>query len=154
MKARVLSQFQSVIAFIEDKRDTNNGTHEQCTFRPAFDDLEGRRLLASVVTLPQTSSFAPAVAAFNGKLYIAWTGTDPGHHLNIESSSNGVTFGNKVTLPETSDAAPRWPSSAASSISPGRGPIPLTTSTSSRRPMACSGAGSSPSLRPALPVRR
>ena len=52
-------------------------------FRPAFDGLEGRQLLASKVTLPETSPFAPAVAEFGGRLYIAWTGTDPQHHLNV-----------------------------------------------------------------------
>ncbi|MGZ3493054.1 MAG: hypothetical protein ACXU9S_16415, partial [Gemmatimonadaceae bacterium] len=63
-------------------------------------------LLSSVVTLPEKSSFAPAMAAFDGKLYIAWTGTDPAHHVNVESSSNGLTFGIKVTLSDTSDAGP------------------------------------------------
>jgi hypothetical protein len=71
--------------------------------RPAFDGLEGRQLLT---ILPETSSFAPARATFDGKIYIAWTGTDSAHRLNVESSSDGVHFGNKVTLPETSDAAP------------------------------------------------
>src|SRR3954454_9149604 len=76
-------------------------------FRPAFDDLEGRRLLATLdVNLPETSPFAPAVASFNGKIYIAWTGTDSGHHLNVESSSDSTYFSNKVTLPESSIAAP------------------------------------------------
>ena len=69
--------------------------------RPGFDDLEGRQLLS---TLPETSDFAPAMAYFNGKIYIAWTGTNG--DLNVESSSNGRTFGNKVTLPETSNAGP------------------------------------------------
>ena len=73
------------------------------TFRPAFDGLEGRQLLS---TLPETSSFAPARATFEGKIHIARTGTDSAHRINVESSSHGVHFGNKVTRPETSDAAP------------------------------------------------
>ena len=73
------------------------------TFRPAFDGLEGRQLLS---TLPETSSFVPARATFEGKIHIARTGTDSAHRLNVESSSHGVHFGNKVTRPETSDAAP------------------------------------------------
>jgi hypothetical protein len=73
------------------------------TFRPAFDGLEGRQLLS---TLPETSSFAPARAAFEGKIHIARTGTDSAHRINVESSSRGVHFGDKVTRPETSDAAP------------------------------------------------
>ena len=72
-------------------------------FRPAFDGLEGRQLLS---TLPETSSIAPAHATFDGKIYIARTGTDSAHRLNVESSSHGVHFGNKFTRPETSDAAP------------------------------------------------
>ena len=36
MKARVLSQFQPVIAFIEDRKDTNNGTHEQARHPTEF----------------------------------------------------------------------------------------------------------------------
>jgi hypothetical protein len=72
-------------------------------FRPAFDGLEGRQLLS---TLPETSSFAPARATFDGKIYIALTGTDSAHRLNVESSSDGVHLGNKVTHPKTSDAAP------------------------------------------------
>jgi hypothetical protein len=71
--------------------------------RPAFDGLEGRQLLS---TLPETSSFAPARATFEGKIHIARTGTDSAHRLNVESSSHGVHFGNKFTRPETSDAAP------------------------------------------------
>ena len=72
-------------------------------FRPAFDGLEGRQLLS---TLPETRSFAPARATFEGKIHIARTGTDSAHRLNVESSSHGVHLGNKVTRPETSDAAP------------------------------------------------
>jgi len=65
------------------------------------------------VTLNETSfirsgnqfvELAPALASFGGRLYIAWTGTDS--HLNVESSSNGMVFSNKVTLGETSQAAP------------------------------------------------
>jgi hypothetical protein len=73
------------------------------TLRPAFDGLEVRQLLS---TLPETSSFAPARATFEGKIHIARTGTDSAHRLNVESSSHGVHFSNKVTRPETSDAAP------------------------------------------------
>src|SRR5262249_440343 len=50
------------------------------------------------VTLPDTSSAAPALAVYNGRLYIAWTGTDAGHHLNVESSADGFNFSNKFVL--------------------------------------------------------
>jgi hypothetical protein len=33
-----------------------------------------------------------------------WSGTDSNHHLNfIESSNGGLTWGHKVTIPDTSD---------------------------------------------------
>jgi hypothetical protein len=54
----------------------------------------------------QTQTLSPALASFDGKLYIAWTGNVT--TLNVESSTDGMTFSNKVTLPETetSHAAP------------------------------------------------
>ena len=72
-------------------------------FRPAFDGLEGRQLLSM---LPETSSFAPARATFDGKIHVAGTGTDSAHRLNVESSSDKVHVGKKVTLTGTRDAAP------------------------------------------------
>jgi hypothetical protein len=51
------------------------------------------------VTLPDSSistRVPPALAVFNGRLYLAWTGGL--NLLNIESSSDGIHFGNKVTL--------------------------------------------------------
>jgi hypothetical protein len=74
--------------------------------RPAFDDLEGRHLLS--MTLPETSIAAPAIITFQDQItnnyapYIAWTGTDAQHHLNIENLYTGI----KRTLPDTSSAAP------------------------------------------------
>ena len=88
------------------------------------------------VTLPDSSDAAPALTEFQESsgaedLEIAWRGTDRDHHLNVASSSNGVTFGNVVTLPETSSAdtlstfksGPVRPASTDASTSPGRGPI-------------------------------
>lgn len=37
---------------------------------------------------------------------LAWTGTDPAHHLNVMLTSIGTTFYSKVTLPETSPMRP------------------------------------------------
>jgi len=47
-----------------------------------------------------------ALTAFNDRLYIAWTGTDSEHRLNVMSSLDGVSFGSKVILGDTSIAAP------------------------------------------------
>jgi hypothetical protein len=58
----------------------------------------------SKVILPDTSYYSPALAVYNDRLYLAWTGTDG--RLNLESSADGVHFSNKVTLNETSGAAP------------------------------------------------
>jgi hypothetical protein len=63
----------------------------------------------SKVTLAETVSgggggiayAGPSLAAFDGRLYVAWNGNDPGNHINVASSSDGVTFGNRVTYAES-----------------------------------------------------
>ncbi len=68
------------------------------------------RSFGAAVTLPETSIDGPGLAfgtgdAFpNGLVYLAWT--DATQHLNIISSSDGQTFGNKVTLDATSPVGP------------------------------------------------
>lgn len=57
-------------------------------------------------TLNETSSHGPVLAFGNNLLYLAWVGTDAARSLNVISSSDGVTFANKVTLRETSVAGP------------------------------------------------
>ncbi|GCE15523.1 hypothetical protein [Tengunoibacter tsumagoiensis] len=47
-----------------------------------------------------TGESGPALAAGNGKIYLAWQGTD--HHINIISSINGKSFQNKKVLKEDS----------------------------------------------------
>lgn len=67
------------------------------------------------IVLSDTTSAAPAVVEANLPgaatcLYLAWTGTDAGHHLNVASTDdiepvaphNGFRY--KVTLPQTTDA--------------------------------------------------
>ncbi len=63
------------------------------------------------VTLPETSIDGPALSSLfaSNSAYqsvIAWTGTDAAHHLNVETSANGLDFGNKLTLNETSPYRP------------------------------------------------
>jgi hypothetical protein len=60
-----------------------------------------RTAAQTVTTLSDTSETAPAIAQFNGKTCLAFVGVGNGR-LNVESSSDGVHFGNKVILPETS----------------------------------------------------
>lgn len=58
-------------------------------------------------TLPETSLGSPGFASRAGSTVLAWTGTDPAHHLNVETSATGLTgYGNKITLPDTSIAGP------------------------------------------------
>jgi hypothetical protein len=45
------------------------------------------------VTLTQNSGLGPALAFGNGRLFIAWVGTDPNSSLNVMSSIDGVNFG-------------------------------------------------------------
>lgn len=54
--------------------------------------------------LNQTSNYGPALAFYNGLLYLAWTGTD--RRLNLISSSDGIHWGNQITLDQTSNFGP------------------------------------------------
>jgi hypothetical protein len=57
--------------------------------------------LVSPVRLEETSDYGPALASLDGRLYLAWTGTDKRLNL-ISSTDSGVTFGPKVIYPEQS----------------------------------------------------
>lgn len=60
-------------------------------------------------TLADTSIAAPAFWSTTSgpvRSVLAWTGTDTEHRLNVMTSATGTTYSHKVTLPETSNAAP------------------------------------------------
>jgi hypothetical protein len=62
-------------------------------------------------TLPEKSHTEPALTVFNGKLILMWSGTDTGifsagHHLNFLESSDGLTWGHKVTIDDRSQYHP------------------------------------------------
>lgn len=58
------------------------------------------------VTLSDTSIDGPAIAtAYPGDV-IAWAGTDSLHHLNVMTSSDGLSYSDKHILPETSNWRP------------------------------------------------
>jgi hypothetical protein len=59
---------------------------------------------ANKATLSDTSPDSPALAAYKGRLYLAFTGTNS--KLTVESSGKGIRFGNKVTLGQLSDFSP------------------------------------------------
>lgn len=53
------------------------------------------------LTLPETSPYPPSIAYFNNQLWIAWTGSDNGHSLNVAAitDQNGqLAEGTKTTL--------------------------------------------------------
>jgi hypothetical protein len=54
------------------------------------------------VILPETSIAGPGFALSE----IAWTGTDPAHHVNIRVGTDGLNFPEKTTLPATSPVGP------------------------------------------------
>jgi hypothetical protein len=67
--------------------------------------------LLTKIVLPEMSIDGPALSSIyvlNGtsESVLAWTGTDAGHHLNVETSSDGLHFGHKVTLPDASPYRP------------------------------------------------
>jgi hypothetical protein len=69
----------------------------------AVDAIEG---FSNKVVLGDTSPLAPALAAHDGRLFIAWRG-DGNDNLNVMfSSDNGVSFGGKFVSGETSTASP------------------------------------------------
>lgn len=51
------------------------------------------------VTFPETSTFAPSLAYFNGQIWMSWIGTDQGHTLNTRGlGPQGLTLGAKEVL--------------------------------------------------------
>lgn len=58
--------------------------------------------VASATPTDKTSNWQPAIAAFNGKLYLAYTGLDG--RLNVASSIDGQTFGASTIIPNNSSA--------------------------------------------------
>lgn len=58
------------------------------------------------VTLPDTSIDGPALDSAGSETVLAWTGTDAVHHLNVETSTDGLHYGHKITLNETSPFRP------------------------------------------------
>ncbi|HLZ21796.1 MAG TPA: hypothetical protein VKQ30_06720 [Ktedonobacterales bacterium] len=57
------------------------------------------------VVLPETSVNAPGFFSYVNQPYtgsvIAWAGTDPAHRINVMTSTDGLTYGNKLTLGES-----------------------------------------------------
>jgi hypothetical protein len=63
------------------------------------------------ITLSDNSSFAPALAYFNGQVWLAWTGTDANHSLNVMAMGpDGLTPGLKTILSGAGFSSPSGPS--------------------------------------------
>jgi hypothetical protein len=64
--------------------------------------------LENQTTFADTSIDAPALASLDERaIAVAWTGTDGNHSINVATTTNGVTFATRVTLPTAaSDGAP------------------------------------------------
>ena len=62
--------------------------------------------LTNKTTLPETSIDGPALASIGNESVLAWTGTDAAHHLNVETSTDGLHYGNKLVLSQTSPFRP------------------------------------------------
>jgi|SRR5215472_1374191 len=69
--------------------------------------------VGTVVQLNEFSPEGPALAVFNGKLFIAWTGTDGNHSLNVAESSDGLHFSNAVVFSGESSIPTAAPSIVA-----------------------------------------
>jgi ethanolamine utilization protein EutP (predicted NTPase) len=54
--------------------------------------------MVSTALKGERSDHSPSLAYFNGKFYIAWTGTDHYHHVNVMSTADGKNWGNKKTF--------------------------------------------------------
>lgn len=75
------------------------------------------------VILPETSINAPGFFSYvnqpSAGTVIAWAGTDAAHHLNVMTSADGLHYGNKITLGETSIRRPavaRMPKAAGGAV--------------------------------------
>lgn len=62
--------------------------------------------LTNKAILPDTSIDGPALASVDNETVLGWTGTDAAHHLNVETSMDGLHYGDKRTLNETSPFRP------------------------------------------------
>jgi hypothetical protein len=62
--------------------------------------------LSNKVVVPEGATGSPAMATLGDLLVLAWAGRDTDHHLNVESSGDGQTFGSKVTLGDSSPHGP------------------------------------------------
>ena len=61
---------------------------------------------ATKSTLSDTSIASPAFAEYGNRGFIAWSGTDSAHHLNVMTTDNMRVWHDKVTLGDTSLSGP------------------------------------------------
>lgn len=74
----------------------------------------GPPAIVAKATLADTSIDGPSLWTTDSgdvRAILAWSGTDTAHRLNVMTSANGMTYGDKVTLNETSNYRPAVASS-------------------------------------------
>ena len=71
-----------------------------------FPTVPGAAEIDFKTTLPETAVGGPALASDGVRLGLTWTGSDPGHHVNFETSADGSSFSGKVVLNEMSVGEP------------------------------------------------
>lgn len=94
---RFIATFTVLFTAIVMLAGVTNGAHAspQTTFPPP---KEGPKVI-----LADTSIDGPAIATtYHPETVLAWTGTDAAHRLNVMTSSDGLQYGNKHILSETS----------------------------------------------------
>lgn len=85
--------------------------HARAQSTPRASGTVASAAVQSKVTLPETSIDGPALSSIfvpsgTSESVIAWTGVDALHHLNVETSADGLHFGAKLKLGETSPYRP------------------------------------------------
>jgi hypothetical protein len=73
---------------------------------PAHLAVPAATSLHNKVVLPDTSIDGPALDSTGNVSVLAWTGTDAAHHLNVETSTDGLHYSHKLILNETSPFRP------------------------------------------------
>jgi hypothetical protein len=62
--------------------------------------------LTNKVTLPDTSIDGPSLSSIGSETVLAWTAADAAHHLSVETTTDGLHYGHKLVLNETSPFRP------------------------------------------------
>jgi hypothetical protein len=108
-KARPAGLFDSGVLTLCWTGDRNSDNLSVASLVNAFPDAGQARIDPPKTVLGDASAFAPALAFFNGSIYMAWVGNDAGRSINVArlrfEGGRGVVS-DRVKLPHSSFAAP------------------------------------------------